>query len=67
MHHLYVLGQKILLHPNAESLPAVVMSLFSQHYFAILLRGFLKLPPNLNPCVIALVVMHLSWVEGSTR
>lgn len=67
MHHLNVSDRKILLHPNAKSLPAVVMSLFSQNYSAMLLRGFLKLPPNLKPCIIVLVVLCLSWAEGSKR
>lgn len=57
MHHLYVSNMKILLHSNAKSLSAVVMSSFSQHYSAILLRGLLKLHPNLNPRVIVLVVI----------
>lgn len=67
MHHLCVSDKKILLHPKVESLPAEVVSLFPQHYSAMLLRGFLKLPPNLQPSVTVLVVMCLSWAQGSNR
>lgn len=32
VHHLYVSDRTILVHPNAEPLTAVVISLFSQPY-----------------------------------
>lgn len=32
VHHLYVSDRTILVHPNAEPLTAVVISLFSQQY-----------------------------------
>lgn len=66
MHHLRVSDKKILLHPKEESLPAEVMSLVSQHYSAMLLRGFLKLPPNLQPSVIVLVVSYV-FVLGTRQ
>lgn len=33
----------------------------------MLLRGFLELPPNINPCIIVLVVAWLYQTAGSTR
>lgn len=46
--------------------PTVVMSLFS-HITLQCSWGFLKLPSNLIPCVIVLVVICLSWAESSNR